>query len=95
MPRMPMASAALVTRSAASRNRARPMPWSCQARSTARRASTATGMGFGIFRLNRPAAMSTVTAPESESVVGNDTFVMRDNVGSAGAADLVGAPPGV
>jgi hypothetical protein len=31
----------------------------------------------------------------SESVVGNDTFVMRDNVGSAGAADLVGAPPGV
>ena len=60
-------SAACITRNALSRNSARPMPCLCQLESTARRPSTATGIGSGMLRRKRLGAAAALTAPEASA----------------------------
>ena len=54
----PTSCATLAVRKMASRSSALPMPWCCQARSTAKRPSSMTGIGSGMFRRIRPGARS-------------------------------------
>jgi hypothetical protein len=47
------------------KDRLRPKPW--YERSTARRASTTTGMGSGMLRRSRPVASSAATALDAKA----------------------------